>query len=647
MLMVSVMSYNICALILEVVILFVTIYKKHLDLIQHRTFIKLACILIACSGFSAEAKYMSAFPMVYSAHAIRIMVFLTTLFDLLFPFGFAVYCMSVFDRDFLESHRNIKVALLVPLFAEIYILLFQSGNTMMFTCETDLANLSGKGTVIFGVVNLYFIIFALLYTIKFRKAVEGDVILSLYAASGFIFLGTAANVISEDFITGDIFYAIGLVIVRMLNQRSQNYIDLMTKIPNANAFLRCFEINRKTHMYNELFILYVENLRLLNLTVGYSRINTVIEEIAAFLDELTGHEVFYFETGTFILMPKLLPSERESFFHKLRDRFTSTWSSEGSDLLVSMRIMEVKLPADADSIDKICSCADHLRNIKGSTADHFYASEIAFRNTEHILFLENCIKRAIEEHNFKVYYQPIYSTAEKRIISAEALIRLIDPKHGFISPAEFIPVSEENGSIIQIGHFVLENVFDFIAMNDFKELGLDYVEINLSVVQCMQRDLASTISKMADERGVDSLCVNLEITETAAAERPLMLMKNMKHLIEQKYTFSLDDFGTGYSNISSMMDMPLEIIKFDKSIIDRLLHGEDGKILVESLAAMVKKMGKKIVAEGVETKEQLDSLESVGVDYIQGFYFSKPLPAEDFVKFVADFNAPQQEASTA
>ena len=469
--------------------------------------------------------------------------------------------------------------------------------------------------------------------------------LSLYAASLFIIAGIAVNLFSDEFITGDLLYAMGLIIIRLLDQRSEDFIDDLTNIPNGNAFKRCFDINLKTRRYNELYILYVENLRLLNLTVGFSKANKVISDIAAYLDDITGQDVFYLETGTFIMMPKLLPSEKQVFFDKIHEKFSGSWTAEGIDIIVSVRIMEVKLPADADNTDKVYSYADYLRSIKGSMDDYFFAADAALKNNSRMLMLESCIKRALEENNFKVYYQPIYSTAEDRIISAEALIRLIDPEYGFVSPADFIPVAEENGTIIQIGHFVLESVFDFIALNDFKKLGLDYVEINLSVVQCMQRDLAQTISKMASDRGVDSLAVNLEITETAAAERPLMLMKNMQNLVEQKYTFSLDDFGTGYSNISSMMDMPLEIIKFDKSIIDRLLQGDEGKLLVDSLAAMVKKMGKKIVAEGVETKEQLDELISVGVDYIQGFYFSKPLPAEQFVKYVSDFNKNSKENS--
>ena len=169
-------------------------------------------------------------------------------------------------------------------------------------------------------------------------------------------------------------------------------------------------------------------------------------------------------------------------------------------------------------------------------------------------------------------------------------------------------------------------------------MGLDYIEVNLSVVQCMQNNLADSIISLADTHEVDSRKINLEITETAAAERPIMLIKNMKMLVENSYSFSLDDFGTGYSNISSMVDMPLDIIKFDKSIIDRARTSRDGKILLESLTAMVKKMGKRIVAEGVETEEQLHELEAMGIDYIQGFYFSKPLPSEKFIEFVNDFD---------
>jgi EAL domain-containing protein (putative c-di-GMP-specific phosphodiesterase class I) len=267
-----------------------------------------------------------------------------------------------------------------------------------------------------------------------------------------------------------------------------------------------------------------------------------------------------------------------------------------------------------------------------------HIDDIDFKDSKRSSEVEQIIRRAIENDYFQVYYQPIYSVEEKKIVSAEALIRLIDPEAGFVSPGEFIPIAEKNGQIIPIGDIVFKKVFEFIASNEIRQIGIDYVEINLSVIQCMQRELADNVLSMMKEYGVSEDMINLEITETAVAESPKALLDNMKTLGDKGISFAMDDFGTGYSNISALMSLPLDIIKFDKTLIDMASNSVQGYKILESSVTMVKKLGNKIVAEGIEEASQIEMMSELGIDYIQGFYFSKPLPKDDFIKFVVDFN---------
>lgn len=263
-----------------------------------------------------------------------------------------------------------------------------------------------------------------------------------------------------------------------------------------------------------------------------------------------------------------------------------------------------------------------------------YVKDIDFKKAGRRMKMEKIIKRAIEEDNFQVYYQPIYSFKDEKITSAEALLRLIDPEEGFVSPSEFIPIAEQNGTILKIGEMVFEKVFQFISENDIKKIGIQYIEINISAIQCMQEELASDVLMLLDKYGVKKDMINLEITETATVDSPKILLKNMKELFEAGISFSLDDFGTGYSNITSLMSLPLDIIKFDKILVDMASSHERGKGVIDSSVAMVKKMGLKIVAEGIEEEPQVNMLEDMGVDYLQGYYFSRPLPQEKFLEFI-------------
>ena len=170
-----------------------------------------------------------------------------------------------------------------------------------------------------------------------------------------------------------------------------------------------------------------------------------------------------------------------------------------------------------------------------------------------------------------------------------------------------------------------------------EELGLSYVEVNLSVAQCMQRSLLETLSLLQRKYDVEPRRINLEITETTFDTVGEQARKNLNKLAELGYTFALDDYGTGYSNIQRLCRLPLKLIKIDKSMVDEM-DTENGRMILRHTVQMMQSINKRLVVEGAETQEAVDALKDMGCDYIQGFYYSRPLPAEDFVKFLMEHN---------
>ena len=249
--------------------------------------------------------------------------------------------------------------------------------------------------------------------------------------------------------------------------------------------------------------------------------------------------------------------------------------------------------------------------------------------------IDRIIETALTNHKFSVYYQPIYSVKEERFRSAEALLRLHDEKYGFISPDVFIAAAEKSGAIYKIGEFVLEEVCKFIASDKFAKLGLDYIEINISVVQCMQNNMASTVLDIIRKDNVKPEQINLEITETAASFSQKAMMENLIALNEAGVHFSLDDFGTGYSNMKRIASLPLYLVKLDKSFTD--MEGNPRVLIVlENTIQMIKAMNMEIVVEGVETENLVKQFSDLECEYIQGYYYSKPVPQDEFVKFIEE-----------
>ena len=244
--------------------------------------------------------------------------------------------------------------------------------------------------------------------------------------------------------------------------------------------------------------------------------------------------------------------------------------------------------------------------------------------------MDTIIESALSNKRFEVYYQPIYSVKEKKFHSAEALIRLKDEKYGFISPEVFIPVAEKSGAIHKIGDFVLEQVCAFIASDEYKKLGMSYIEVNLSVVQCMQPKLANHIMEILTRYGVRPEQLNLEITESLFLDKPEELNRVLDRLQKLGFKLEVDDFGSGFSSLNLIRNISVDTIKIDKEFLDSEIASEKGKIVVNHTIGMAKDLHLQVIAEGVETKAHVDFLKNSNCDIAQGFYFAKPMPVPEF-----------------
>ena len=240
-----------------------------------------------------------------------------------------------------------------------------------------------------------------------------------------------------------------------------------------------------------------------------------------------------------------------------------------------------------------------------------------------------------------MFYQPIYSILERRFVAAEAFIRLRDEVYGLVAPSMFIAAAEINGTIHAIGDFVLEDVFRFISVTDFESLGLECIQVNMSTSQCIEINLVDKISTLMDKYHIIPERINFEITESAVDFDPDVVDQNINRLHGMGIHFALDDYGTGYSNVKRVTTLPVDIVKLDKTFVDGV---DDPQmwIMVQDTIKMLKQMGKKVLVEGVEEEKVVRKFMDLGADYIQGceylqgYYFCRPLPERDFIEFMQE-----------
>ena len=302
------------------------------------------------------------------------------------------------------------------------------------------------------------------------------------------------------------------------------------------------------------------------------------------------------------------------------------------------RICTIRMPEDMNDSAEILELCHKFSIIGSPDQIYFSAAELKKHpDFNSIVHMDEILIRAVTENSLKVMYQPIYNVKEERFDSAEALSRLIDREYGMISPALFIPASEANGIILRLGEMILESVFRFISENDLDELGLSYVEINLSIAQMLQPKLPAIIDRLQKKYGIRPEQINFEITESMFDNISGIISQNVKALSNAGYTFSLDDYGTGYSSIQRMSKFPLRLVKLDKSMADEIFT-ESGNVIMFNTIQMMHGIHKKLVVEGVETAEAMSALADMSCDYIQGYYYSRPVPEEELIAFLKKNN---------
>ncbi len=246
-------------------------------------------------------------------------------------------------------------------------------------------------------------------------------------------------------------------------------------------------------------------------------------------------------------------------------------------------------------------------------------------------FIEESMKTAVTERQFQMYLQPKYSIARNGIVGAEALVRWIHPERGMIYPNEFIPVIEENGFIRNVDYYIWEEAANFIRKCERHGITDCPVSVNVSRVHLQDNECRKVLEDIIRKTGIKRSLLELEITETVNDQQ---ISQKAHELKEEGFKLLMDDFGSGYSSLNILLETPFDVLKLDKKFIENMMVSERGRLILEQVVSMAEKLGLGLLAEGVETKEQVEVLRNIGCDFVQGYYYAKPMPEEVFFQML-------------
>jgi diguanylate cyclase (GGDEF)-like protein len=420
--------------------------------------------------------------------------------------------------------------------------------------------------------------------------------------------------------------------------------DKLTKLANRGYFkkritLQCKEAKEKENSF-ALMILDIDGFKYINDALGYHLGDKLIIEIAQRLRTFVGNTKFicrYSGDRFAFLVPGL--STREEYEDVSKDivsLFSSPFKIDNYELNVTMSMGVSIYPKDGHEPDSLKS---HARSAllrakaEGKNRYQFYSFDMNIQNYKQFV-LRNDLRKAIEEDQFKIYYQPQVNLKTSKILAAEALIRWEHPTWGLVSPIEFISLAEETGFIIDIGKWMLRKVCQTYKKWISDGLAAIKISVNYSGIQFGEKNFVANIKDIINEFQLDPHFLIIEITESVLMKNTEQVISNIQNLQAFGIQMAIDDFGTGYSSLQYLNLFNIDILKIDSSFIKNVLSDKTSDIITRSVINLAQELRIKLVAEGIETREQLSYLRELNCHTGQGFLYSKPVPLQEFEKIL-------------
>lgn len=423
------------------------------------------------------------------------------------------------------------------------------------------------------------------------------------------------------------------------------YIDPITNLPNRLALREQFEevkakiTSEKTQLIPVISV-NIDRFRRINQAWGSDSTNCLLKAVGERMKNqfCSKAKISHLDEEKFILILEV--QEEENTVFKIAKNILKNLSLPyfiyDQEILITFSLGIAFYSRDGDEIDDLLHCSqiavDYAYKQGGNRYECY--QEIWTTKDDDQIALENDLRRALEQNEFQLYYQPKVNLKTGKIIGAEALIRWIHSKRGFVSPAVFIPLAEEIGLIEPIGEWVLRTACR--QTKTWHKLGLEMLQIavNLSGRQFYLPDIRQRVLEILLAEGLPSCCLELELTESFLVEHEDSSIQKLNQLKGLGLQIAIDDFGTGYSSLSYLQQFPFDVLKLDRCFIQNIDQNPKNKIIVEAVIKMAHQLNLKVVAEGVETTAELNVLQQYQCDIIQGYLFSRPIPAQEFQALV-------------
>ncbi len=427
-------------------------------------------------------------------------------------------------------------------------------------------------------------------------------------------------------------------------RESEAYRHKLTNLPNqSRALMDLNSLYAKIHLDNKklaLALINIDNFSQLRAIIGYEQADIILIKFAKYLEKLakeSSFSIYHTFHNNFLLIVPNVESSNEIIFlsEKIQEQLVLFYKMEDVRLHLTASVGISIYPESGSTLNLFDSAYKALAQAEksGHGRINIYEADVLKHEYDELV-LYNGIHEAIERNEFEVYYQPIIDVKTQEIISAEALMRWKHPKYGYIPPDIFIPIMEKTGFIVELGQYVLDEVLKQQKRWELFKFKQIEISINMSLLEIETEGFVDNVAQRLAHHKVYPELIKFEITEGSAMSKEQQLDKQIMLLKNLGVSIALDDFGTGYTSFSYLKKFPADVLKIDKSLVDYIVVNKEDQRIVKAMIELGHNLGMKIVVEGIENKKMFEIIASYGCDYVQGYYFSKPLPVFEFQKLL-------------
>ncbi|MBP3460096.1 MAG: EAL domain-containing protein [Lachnospiraceae bacterium] len=510
-----VIHYDVAGVIILATVMLHFFYKKTINTRQTRAF----SFLIWTAFISNALDLITIYTIEHSGHVNLFLNYLLNeayliAFNAIPVIYFIYILLTIKSREGLNLKE--KVSLGIPISISVLLILMTPWTKGVFYFDKSKVYLHGSFMLALYVIAIFYMGSSLIYAIVYHKKLTGLQKASVYCYTISSLVAIIVQMLSPKLMIIQFAIALSVMLIYLSMENPEDYSDRQLGIYNRMAFLEMLSSYIEKEKHFDVLGLQVEGLKYISETLGVDSEKQLLKEIAEFLNDEAGHKkVFYLSGSCFVVMAKASKEEWERLMGKIHERFRCSFSCKDVEVSLSVPMCMISYPDSAGRLEDVVDMIGYSLVQARTAGDEvvIYPGEDILKDGRREQEILQIMKQALREKKFEVYYQPIYSVMEKRFVSAEALVRLKHWEMGFISPEEFIPLAEKNGLILEIGEFVFREVCRFMSEKKIWEYGIEYIDVNLSAVQCMQERLHESLLRIMDEYHLEYHYINLEITE--------------------------------------------------------------------------------------------------------------------------------------